>query len=182
MTPKKKIVIIEDDYSQYSIIRELLYADFEIRNLNKTEFNKLTAKLMRFLNSKDSGNNYSTAMGNFKDVSAFIVDYELKEESNKTGVLFCQLTEQINSGKIPVLFLSKIDITNIIADLNLTDMKFSQLRKRDYWSDETLNIEDRVNKSTHERFKIQIIEQLNHLIKTYQSNGFSEDHINKLNQ
>lgn len=170
---KKKIIIIEDDYSQYQIIRGLLFPYFEIQELELQEFNMLTAKLLRYMSHMDRENEYLNAMGNFENVSAFIIDYELKEDSDKTGTLFYNLIlDNFQDKTPPVLFLSKIDFPkkeapkiNDIEKLRLSDCNTMQLRKLNFWSQENISIDQRVKRSKDQHFEVILIASLNKLIE-----------------
>jgi len=152
---KPKIVIIEDDYYQYQIIRNLLKRDYEIfHNIeNAKDFKILKPKLIRLL--KDEDNSFENALEGFKNVSAFVVDYELKEGSrDKTGVLFCKKIESISNGKTPALFLTKeagADITNEITKVKkeVPGIIYDFSRKPENWAgvNNTKKVNDAVSES-----------------------------------
>jgi len=132
---KQKIVIVEDDLFQFKILRELLKRDYEILPVinEDDDFVSLTAKLTRFLEDGDQA--YFTALGDYEDACAFIVDYELIQGSDtKTGILFCKKADRISEGLIPALIitiLSESRITNEMGTLTNNDKKIisSDLRK-----------------------------------------------------
>lgn len=152
MATKNKIVIIEDDYRQFQICRNLLQSNFDIlpiANILK-DFNSHKSQLMKLL--KRENEDFKTSLNNYSEVSAFIVDYELKQDSDKTGILFCELTDCIMNYKTPVFFLTKLsaaDPTNRIQNLPTTHptIVYDYLRKPEIWTDEEKTIESIVNDS-----------------------------------
>jgi len=165
---KKKIVIV--DYRQFQIIRSLLRPDYEILPDIKTdkEFRELRAKLVRFLTTEDQ--NYFIALGDYKDINAFIVDYELKHESDKTGILFCKSAECICNGSIPVLFLTIIPDAVIENQINTIEDEIpniicKNLRKPEFWGNEEDTVESIVLKSQTDIIKSKILSTLDKLIK-----------------
>lgn len=180
---KHKIIVVEDDYRQFQICRDSLKAYFEILpNVDsKNKFNCITSKLMRFLEKNDVS--YINEFDNYKDISAFIVDYELKEDSNKTGVLFCQSTEIIRNGGIPVLFLTKIgesEPTNRISKLKETnpEINYDFLRKPEIWADEDNKIESIVGKSNN--FSGDVKNKIEKLIDKNKKASLSDDEFKKI--
>ena len=169
MTTKSKIVIIEDDYRQFQICRNSLQSTFDILPVATTlrEFNAIKSQLMQLL--KQENENFKTLLSDYNGVSAFIVDYELKEDSNKTGILFCELTDCINKGTIPVFFLTKLsdaDPTNRIQNLPTThsNIEYDYLRKPESWADESKTIDSIVNECN--TFNISMKEKINRLIQS----------------
>lgn len=149
---KQKILIVEDDYRQFQIIRDLLKHDYEILPSITTEreFNSLRSKLLRFLDNEET--EYFTALGDYEKADTFIVDFELKQDSDKTGILFCKLAECISNGSKPVLFLTIIpdaEIENQISTVEYEIPKIicENLRKPEFWGNESELVESIVGKS-----------------------------------
>jgi len=153
-TVKPTVLIIEDSYNQFQIIRELLKNNYNILPIATSldDFNVIYAKLRKFLNS--DSNDFPSEFNNYSEVSAFIVDYELIVDNiDITGVYFCEKTESIWNGKIPVLFLTilsefdKSNNINKIKDRN-KNIRYDYFRKPDYWGDKRVGINKTVSKST----------------------------------
>jgi len=148
---KLKIAVIEDKYRQFQIIEKLLNPYFEIFPIasDYKDFNVKKSKLMDYLNN--NGNDiFLQELPQMENISAFVIDYELKKGSNKTGVFFAQITKEINNGTKPVLFLTKIsdsNTTNAITKLPQTNpaIRKSYLRKPELWEDSTKEIESIAN-------------------------------------
>jgi hypothetical protein len=180
-TQKQRVVIIEDNYRQYQIIRDLLRHDYEILPsiANEKQFRSLKAKLMRFLDKEDV--DFQIALENYENVNAFVVDFELKQESNKTGILFCRLTECIYNGSKSVLFLtiqSKAIVANEIKRVknDIPKIVCDDLRKPELWDEESKTVEAIVGDSQSGILKSDIIRIINELIeKSKQNKNFVHD-------
>jgi hypothetical protein len=167
---KKKIVIIEDIYRQFQIIRELLRNDYEILPDIKTEreFRLLRSDLMCFLNGEDKV--FLPELDNYKNIDAFIVDYDLKQDSYKNGILFCKQTDCISDGLKPVLFLtivSKAEVENTIRNVRgeIPKIVFDNLRKPELWGDDSEKIDSIVGNSGSSYLKTVIIKKITELIE-----------------
>jgi response regulator RpfG family c-di-GMP phosphodiesterase len=182
---KITVAVIEDKYRQYQIIERLLNPYFNIvpKVLNSSDYNDIKSKLMEYLNNNGS-NVFFETIAPVENVSVFVIDYELKKGSNKTGVLFAQITDIINDGSKPVLFLTKMsdaDTTNTITKLPNTNpnIKKDYLRKPENWED-TSSIETIVLNNTS--FGNDLKRQIELLIKPARlKDAVAEpNHINKL--
>jgi hypothetical protein len=145
---KNTIVIIEDRFDHFQILRNLLKYDFEIKPAVKDEehFKCLSSDLMRFLDKEDS--DFPNELNNYEDADAFIVDYDLEDDTVKTGILFCKLTGCIANGLKPVLFLTihpASKITNEIKKVKneIHEIVYDFLRKSEIWDDENDPIDSR---------------------------------------
>jgi len=167
---KTKIVIIEDDYRQFQIIRDLLIHDYEIFPSITTEeqFKVIIAKMIRFLDEED--NEFPAEFNDYNDVAAFIVDYKLLEDSNKTGIHFCELTECIKNGLTPVLFLTicpDAEIENEIRNIEnrIPNIDFDNLRKPELWDNKSKQVDDIVKDSKSLALKDSIKKKIEKLIQ-----------------
>jgi response regulator RpfG family c-di-GMP phosphodiesterase len=183
---KMKIVVIEDKYRQFQIIENLLNPHFEVfpKVIDNNDFKNKKSKLMDYLNN-NGNNGFLDELPSFDDISAFVIDYELKKGSNKTGVLFAQITEQINNGSKPVLFLTKMsdsDTTNTITTLPNTNpnIKKEYLRKPESWEDANKRIENIA--LTSNKFGEEMKTQIGSLINktTDKNNCIPPDHSKKI--
>jgi len=167
---RKKIVIVEDKYRQYQIIRELLKHNYDILPdiTNDDDFRLLRSDLMQFL--KEEKNEYLASLGDYENADAFIVDFELKINSDKTGILFCELTECIYQGLKPALFLTIISKADVANEISTVEEKYKaiicdSLRKPEFWDDESLDIDTVISKPESKTLRNDIKIKLDGLIE-----------------
>jgi hypothetical protein len=169
-TQKQKILVIENSYRQFQIIRDLLKHDYEILPdiTDEEQFISLRSKLMRFLDEED--NDFPTELNNYNDVTTFIVDYKLADGNDKTGILFCKLTESISNGSKSVLFLTicpDAEIENEIRTIEdeIPEINCDNLRKPKLWDKESKPVASVVIDSQSILLKTSIKKKIDKLIQ-----------------
>jgi CheY-like chemotaxis protein len=125
----KNIVIIEDNFEHFQIIRKLISSneiDVYPKNINSgqdlcdfltsvrafidttdaTERAKRINEFFDDMNLKQNGNNIQ--------VSLYIVDYQLLADNNYiNGLRFCEYLSDIREGKVPAIILTIIDLNDV---------------------------------------------------------------------
>jgi response regulator RpfG family c-di-GMP phosphodiesterase len=173
-TKKPKILIIEDVYQHFQIIRDLLKEDYDVLPtvINLHEFNLFYSDLLAYLKGEKAD-----FLSSCDDISAFIVDYQLKAETETyTGIGFCKQTDNIWNGKIPVLFatiLAEENPTNDISRIrdDNQNIKYDYLRKPKGWGNKTKKLDTLVSESVG--FRDNMRTKINNLIE--QPNNKSDD-------
>lgn len=166
---KKKILIVEDNFSDYKKMCDYLHVSFDIcPNITvESEFNSFRSKIVRSLkNGKYRDQTMEELISSYKDVSLLLVDYELEKDcSEVNGIDFYQCFISFRRDiemKIPAIFVSGLGVADTYDRLNRFIEKTNketgyplvsfQGKRRNWNSDTTFgdelvdNIEEHINK------------------------------------
>lgn len=189
MDKNKQIVIIEDDWKHFQVIRSLLldidcsYNVFPLCD-NKTDFNKFNARLMRSLDSTKKNfqtdkNAFAKELSDFGEISLYVIDQILKSDDvTLTGTCFYKQNGII----VPSHFLTistQAEINNEIQTTQGSNCRV--LRKPEGWEGTNKNVKQikQVDTNFNEQFKVNIKNLLG-ITEEKEQNNKSETTVGKI--
>jgi len=164
MSKSKQIVIIEDDWKHFQVIKSLLldinssYKVFPLCD-SKTDFNKFNARLIRSLDSTKKNfqtdkNAFAKELSDFGEISLYVIDHVLKPDNTTlTGTCFYKQ----NDITVPSLFLTISTQATISHEIRRIT-NHDALRKPEEWEGKNKTVEQikQVDTNFNELFKAEI--------------------------